>query len=346
MNKPIWPAEGIYPGIDPKTYFAPTEPRIISKSLLWDFYANPWRWLNAPPKEVTDSMKWGSLVDCLALTPERFDAAYKIQPDTYVNAPANVVLTTAYEGEWNGRTKACREWKAAKEAEGLTVMTPEEHAVASEPKPWNWNSETCKTWLRDLPAGIEAISVSRNRDARHAAAMLMARPEFAEMMDGAQTQVAVRMDFPEAVTRQPGIIRGKAMLDIVPARGGKWGHCLVDLKTTGKLDDIRQMERTIYERGYHAQAAFYRDMWEIVTGENREEFAFVFQQIAAPYEVAVVVLNKKALGIGREWYMSAIQKWAECVARNEWPSPWNGVHRVGVPDWAERIEQAAEGAAA
>lgn len=345
MSELQWPAEGIYPGIDPKTYFAPTVPMMASKSLLWDFYPNPRRWRDSPPKEVSDAMKWGSLVDCLALTPERFDSAYKIQPDSYVSAPANVLLTTEYDGEWNGRTKACREWKAAREAEGLSVMTPEEHAIASEPKPWNWNSETCKQWLKDLPPGVETVSANRNQEARKAAAELMARPEFVEMMEGAQTQVAVRYDFPEVITKQPGFLRGKGLLDIVPALAGPWGNALADLKTTGKLDDIWQVERTIYERGYHAQAALYVDMWNAITGEDRTRFVFIFQQSVAPYEVAIVELDAEALRIGRNWYLRAVRKWARCVALNEWPSPWDALQVVGVPDWAEKKEQIEEAAA-
>jgi hypothetical protein len=345
MSVPAWPAVGIHPGIDPKVYFAESSPRIVSKSLLWDFFGNPRRWRDAPPKEITDAMRWGSLVDCIALTPDRFDAAYRIQPDTYVSAPADVVLTTEFEGEWNGRTKACQEWRKAREAEGKTVMTPEEHAKAAEPKPWNWNSTTCIEWRNALPPGLEVISTYRNQEARKATAALFARPEFAEMMAGGQTQVAVRYDFPELITEQPGILRGKGLLDIVPALDGPWGNSLVDLKTTGKLDDIRQIEKTIYERGYHAQAALYLDMWNAVTGEDRREFTFVFQQNVAPYEVAVVKLDAESLRIGRNWYLRAVKKWARCIALNEWPSPWDSLHVVGVPDWAEKKETQSERAA-
>lgn len=341
MSELQWPAEGIYPGIDPKVYFASTSPRIASKSHLWDFFPNPRRWLESPPKEISDAMKWGSLVDCLALTPLRFEAAYAIQPDTYVSAPADVVMTTEFEGEWNARTKVCQEWKKAREAEGKTVMTPEQHAEAVQPKPWNWNSDTCKQWLRDLTPGIEAISTFRNQEARRAVRKLFERPEFAEMMDGAQTQIGMRYDFPHAITRH-GTVQGKALIDIVPPLNGPWGEFLVDLKTTGKMDDIRQLERTIYERGYHAQGALYLDMWNALTGENRTRWANVFQINSDPYEVAVVELDAEALRIGRNWYLRAIQRWARCVALNEWPSPWDEIHVVGVPDWAAKKEERAE----
>ncbi len=72
-TRQTWPAEGIYDGIDPAVYFGP-QPQgfanwTVSKSLLWEFARNPKRWLKSPPKVVTEAMKWGSLVDCLLLTP-------------------------------------------------------------------------------------------------------------------------------------------------------------------------------------------------------------------------------------------------------------------------------------
>jgi hypothetical protein len=340
MSDLQWPAEGIHVGIEPSVYFASIDPRIVSKSLLWDFYPNPYRWLMGPPKEITEAMRWGSLVDCLALTPLRFEAAYAVQPDTYVSAPADVVLTTAYEGEWNGRTKVCREWRQAQEAEGKRVMTPEEHAKESEPKPWNWNSDTCKEWRRNLPPSLEVVSAETLRRARHAVRMLQNRAQFCAMMDGADCQVGMLYEAGQQLHGQPGMtLRMKGLVDIVPAASGEYGNYLVDLKTTGKLDDVRQIERTIYERGYHAQAALYLDLWNALTGEDRRQFAFVFQQNTEPFEVAIVELDAAALRIGRKWYLRALKLWARCIATNEYPSPWDECQIVGLPAWAKKKEE-------
>lgn len=397
MGVNSWPAVGIHYDIPPSVYFAPQgESRrewMVSKSLLWDFAKNPRRWLESPPKEVTDPMRWGSLVDCLTLTPKRFKEAYVIQPESYVSAPegeiviqpetysampeGEIILTTEFEGEWNGKLKACREWKAAREGEGKVVMTPEQlddasqpkpwsgnasycrewrsaqekagktvmtaeqHAEALRPKPWNWNSTTCQAWRDALPAGVEIVNPFTLADAEKASRKLCTRPEFQEMMHGAATQVAMRFDFPSALHGVEGLnVRAKGLLDIVPAIGGKWGSSLVDLKTIRSLDDMDQVERAIYTMGYHAQAALYLDMWNALTGENREGFAFVFQLSVAPYEVAVVELDPSAIVAGREWYLGAIRKWAETVTSGEWTSPWDGIKWAKLPKWSAGKEAA------
>lgn len=270
MNTPTWPQVGIHPGIDPEIYFAPQKgaisERMISKSLLWDFDKNPNRWLLSPEREVTESMKWGSLVDCLSLTPERFKDSYRVQPSTY-QSPAS----------------------AKKDAPMIE-------------KPWNWNSNTCKAWRDDLPAGIECISEYQMREAEKASKILCERSEFAEMMAGAQTQVGMRFDF-RSHFPSGAMCHGidgftapaKGLIDIAPDIQGKWGRYLVDLKTTGKLDDMDQVERSIYNFGYHAQAALYLDIWNALTGEGRKGFMFAFQLSSAPYEVAIVELSVDAI---------------------------------------------------
>lgn len=336
-----WPQPGIHPGIDPSVYFAPhkgaVEERFISKSLLWDFAKNPLRWLLSPEKEVTEAMKWGSLVDCLALTPERFKDSYKVQPESYSSKPEKYILTTDCPVEWNGRQKDCRVWKTEKEAEGFTVLTPEQLAKASEEKPWNWNSTTCQEWRDALPPEVECLSKFQLMEAEKAAKILCERPEFSEMMQGAKTQVGMRFDFGAGLHGIEGFTApAKGLIDIVPDINGEWGSYLVDLKTTRNLDDMDQIERTIYNFGYHAQAALYLDMWNAITGDEREGFMFVFQLSTDPYEVAVIELDEEAIIAGREWYLDAVTKWARVVTSGKWESPWDGVRHAGLPGWAKK----------
>lgn len=54
----------------------------LSKSVLWELYKGSlWRWRFHPrEKKQTAAMKWGSLVDCIATTPELVDSEYIILP--------------------------------------------------------------------------------------------------------------------------------------------------------------------------------------------------------------------------------------------------------------------------
>ena len=161
-NEITWPEEGLYPDIDPELYFslnnAPIESRAVSKSLLWKFGSNPRRWRDSPPFVGTDSTRWGSLIDSLTLTPNRFKTSYVVQPDTYMSTGTK---------------------KDSQEVE----------------KPWNWNSNTCKKWREDLPKGVECISTYEFKEACKARDILLKNKFFDAMMDGGKTQVGMSLDF-------------------------------------------------------------------------------------------------------------------------------------------------------
>ena len=305
-----WPAVGLYPGIAPEVYFAPQpgppSEQIVSKSMLWKFAKNPRRYRDGPPMVVTDAMKWGSLVDCLSLTPDRYQHAYKVKPETYLGPES-----------------------AKKDARMIE-------------KPWNANSNTCKQWLADLPPGIECVSSYDFNQACKARDTLFERKEFREMMNGAQTQVGMRVDLGQSVHGHEGlVIRSKSLMDIVPNRDGKWGNSLVDLKMFAKLNSMDDVEKEIYNRGYHGQGALYLDKWNALTGEDRNEFFFVFQLSEAPYEVAIVQLSDEAILAGRKWYREATHKWGKVVLTGEWESPWDGIQVANLPKWAAKKEVAA-----
>jgi len=52
----------------------------LSKSLLWKFGQSPYLWKNGPLFKKTDSMRRGSLVDCLVTTPELFEEEFCMSP--------------------------------------------------------------------------------------------------------------------------------------------------------------------------------------------------------------------------------------------------------------------------
>lgn len=342
-TSPTWPAVGLYPNISPSVYFAdqpgPYADRIVSKSLLWKFAQNPKRWRDSPPMVVTAAMKRGSLVDCLALTPDRVEVSYKIAPDTYVSAPAEgVILTDEFLGEWNGLTKLCKEWKKAQEGRGLTVMTPKDYAKESQPKPWNWNSNTCDEWLKSVPPGVEVVSGAEWRDAVAARDALQAHPQFQEMMEGGQTQLGMRVDYGKGVHGLDLVIPSKSLIDIVPARRGPFGNALADLKQFIRLDSLAQVEKEIAGRGYHMQAAQYLDAYNFLTGENRAEWYFVFQLSVAPYEVGIVQLDPEAIVEGRAAYLSAVKQWGKMVMTGKFTSLWDTIQTATLPKWHKKAE--------
>lgn len=102
---------GLHYGIPSKQYFALP---YASNSTLKAFGANPHKWKHGKPFQPTASMKHGSMVDCLLLTPERFEDEYALCVfDSF-------------------RTKEAREWRDKQQALGVDVVTVDESEAATE----------------------------------------------------------------------------------------------------------------------------------------------------------------------------------------------------------------------
>lgn len=272
MNARQWPAPGVHYGVSERDYHAISwKQRVVSKSVLWAFAPNPYTWKFGPEKAPTAAMDWGSLVDCLFLTPDAFLADFVILPfDNY-------------------KKQEARDWR---DRQTKTVITD-----------------------ADLDAANEAKRALEN----HTLAK--------KFRNGAQTQVSVM----HALADETGDVwRAKCRLDIVPT-DPDW---LCDLKTTGK--PLNSIPNIIADRGYHAQAAFYMDLWNAATGEDRTRWAFIFQSDTPPYEVAVVELDREGIEAGRKWYREAFAKWCRCTREGNFPSPWEDeIKVVTLPKWAQ-----------
>lgn len=263
-----WPAPGIHNGVSERDYHAADA---ISKSLLWDFAPSPWRWKNAPPKEETGAMRWGSLVDCLLLTPGAVTENFVISP--YADF----------------RSKEAREWR---DTETRTVIKHED---------------------------LEEATIAALRIREHGIA--------GSIVAASSSQVSCMAEI--------GQERYKARIDLVPADSEPfYGDWLFDLKTTESLADLG---RTVGNWGYHVQAAFYLDIHKFLTGEERERWGFIFQCSKAPYEVAVVELDRRDIEAGRKWYQDAVALWRRCVETGNWPSPWEDeIKVISRPHWATK----------
>jgi len=272
-----FPQPGIHFGVSESDYHAIGHAQgVVSKSLLWKFAANPYVWKYGPPQDVTPAMDWGSLVDCLALNPERLSEDFVLSP---------------YD---NYKTKEAQVWKACQ--------------------------------LRTV---IKQAEFDR---ANKAASAIVTNPFAADFLYSADTQVSVVCDGVDVETARP--FRAKCRLDIVP-RNSEW---LVDLKTTGL--SLSKIPNLISDFGYHVQAAFYLDLYNLVTGEKRDRWAFIFQSDTEPFEVAVVELDPKDIEAGRAWYQNALALWCRCERDQNWPSPWeNEIKLVSRPAWARKGDE-------
>ena len=278
---------------------------VTSKSDLSDFAACPLRYKynkDRGIKKSSDALRMGSLVDCLTLTPELFDKEYLCEPK-------RVAITKDGKPHAKGwqdpEQKAA--WEAA-EAQGITVLTPEELAKAK---------------------------VIAQRASEHLAERgLILGQTF-------QSQVAMWVclrsvgGVPLAC---PVVVTG--MMDILPLGGSS----IWDLKTTSMpVENEQKLMYTLEDFHYGVQAALYTDMFNLCTGEQRDEFSFLF---AATGELPVmsreVTMQTEAL----EFYRAMYERWLVAFALAHATGDW-GLHTLPrkfyTPTLRERKKATQEG---
>jgi hypothetical protein len=96
---------------------------IMSRGEIVNFASNPARWLAGyrEDQSETDSTKWGSMIDCLLTSPEKFDANFAVSPETYPDKK------TGEAKPWTGAATFCKDWKSAQGDK--TII---KHAVADD----------------------------------------------------------------------------------------------------------------------------------------------------------------------------------------------------------------------
>lgn len=118
---------------------------------------------------------------------------------------------------------------------------------------------------------------------------------------------------------QNGVLR-KCRTDSITA-DGRW---IVDLKTT---DDVSEwgFGRTIAQRRYHVQGAWYLDILQALYGRDAPQgFAFIAVQKTRPHDVAVHYLTSDQLALGRLLYQRDLARLIECERTGSWPGIDNG----------------------
>jgi hypothetical protein len=291
--------------------------RVMSRSELMDFAKCPSKWKRGNPKRETDSMEWGSLVDCLLLTPERFEMDYAVAPETYVNAPIKYALTTEFPGgEWNPRKKPCQIWKKQTEEVGFEVLTPEALAEASKPKEWNWNATLCREWRASQEAqGKAVIKAEDASEAWKAVHRFKEDEKLSAFLKVSKRQVQVRVDYHDPDTGL--VIPVKMLVDLAPDPASEFGDILGDLKTARNASP-RAWSKAVAEHNYHVQAAMYLDGYNAATGLEYKKWAHLIQENVSPYETGRRILSSDFIQIGRAEYMRALVDYCFALKHDLW----------------------------
>jgi hypothetical protein len=134
-------------------------------------------------------------------------------------------------------------------------------------------------------------------------------------------------------------VRCRCRPDWMPHRGD--GRLVVVDYKTAKAVDETALQRAVYERGYHAQAAFYLDGVKAagLHGDQEPAFIFVFQSKTAPYLVHLVELDFPALALGAARNERALRTYADCERTGVWHGFNDRITYLPLPPWAEKRDQ-------
>lgn len=113
-------------------------------------------------------------------------------------------------------------------------------------------------------------------------------------------------------------------------------HCLdaVDLKKTQDAS-TPQFEKSIASYRYHVQHAFYSDVFEWATGQQLRSFQLLAVEERLPHFSKLHQCDSEATAYGRKLYREALNTYADCLSKNEWPMPDGSLEYVGLPYWAQ-----------
>lgn len=103
-----------------------------------------------------------------------------------------------------------------------------------------------------------------------------------------------------------------------------------------KTQDARSdaFSKSIYNYGYHHQAAFYNDVFELITGTDLAKFSFFAVEEKTPNASKVYRLDEVAMIMGRDMYKSNLETYAHCEKTGNWPKYDDTEELISVPDWA------------
>lgn len=116
----------------------------------------------------------------------------------------------------------------------------------------------------------------------------------------------------------------------------------VDLKKCQKAgrDDF---SRTINNYGYHISAAFYMDAWFWQFGEELDVMRWISVEEQSPHSAMRWKPDPDMMMIGRAMYREALDLYAQCLDRDEWPSYDDEEEDIGLPNYAvSRYEEGLE----
>ncbi len=109
---------------------------------------------------------------------------------------------------------------------------------------------------------------------------------------------------------------------------------IVDIKTTEDASEVA-FEKDIYKYGYHMQGAWYLRAAASL-GMPIKNYAILAVEKKPPYCLGLYTVTSGAIEAGWDQLLPAVELFARCVERNEWPGykASRKVVPIALPHWA------------
>ena len=114
----------------------------------------------------------------------------------------------------------------------------------------------------------------------------------------------------------------------------KKGYVIVDIKTTQDASMYEFQRKAYYKYCYHLQAAHYVRGFEAVTGEKVVAFMYIAIESEPPYAISVFKAGDDYMKAGEQKTQELYELYANCMAKDKWPSYSTGIQELRLPKWA------------
>lgn len=112
---------------------------------------------------------------------------------------------------------------------------------------------------------------------------------------------------------------------------------LVDLKSTADAS-FSAFAKSVIDRRYHVQDAYYSWGWWRATGKPATGFVFIAVEKEPPWQVACYVLGDGDRDLGRMLFERDLEVYRRCHDADEWPGYAPGeIRTLELPGWARRL---------
>jgi exodeoxyribonuclease VIII len=109
---------------------------------------------------------------------------------------------------------------------------------------------------------------------------------------------------------------------------------IIDLKTTEDASE-KGFLKSVFNYGYHQQAAFYMDVLESI-GQPVDAFVFIAVEKTAPFAVGIYELDAECVAIGRALNQRAMATHRECLETDDWRGYSENIELLSAPAWVVR----------